>query len=65
MEKGPSHDSITPSLLISLTAPKMCAMAFKGNWHFLGGRFVPKALSEKHKLELPIYPSTESCVKLN
>ncbi|XP_013112398.1 NAD(P)H-hydrate epimerase isoform X2 [Stomoxys calcitrans] len=53
-----------PSLLISLTAPKLCAKLYKGPHHYLGGRFVPPALKEKYQLDLPEYPGTETCVKL-
>jgi NAD(P)H-hydrate epimerase len=31
---------LRPKVLVSLTAPKKCAQAFKG-LHYLGGRFVP------------------------
>jgi NAD(P)H-hydrate epimerase len=42
VEKGPlTADSLNPSILISLTAPKLGSKEFKGK-HFLGGRFVPK-----------------------
>ncbi|KAM7350744.1 NAD(P)HX epimerase isoform 2-T3 [Cochliomyia hominivorax] len=53
-----------PTLLISLTAPKLCAKHFKGQFHYLGGRFVPPGLKTKYKLDLPEYPGTETCVKL-
>ena len=29
-----------------------------------GGRFVPRALAAKYALNLPDYPGTETCVKL-
>eukprot|EP00958_Prasinococcus_capsulatus_P011098 scaffold1086_cov397-Prasinococcus_capsulatus_cf.AAC.6 len=34
-------DAIRPNMLISLTAPKKCAQTFTGEYHYLGGRFVP------------------------
>ncbi|XP_055908495.1 NAD(P)H-hydrate epimerase [Eupeodes corollae] len=65
VEKGKIDEcSIEPHLLISLTAPKMCANHFNGEHHYLGGRFVPKPLQDKYKLDLPEYPGTETCVKL-
>uniref|UniRef100_A0A1L8DZV7 NAD(P)H-hydrate epimerase n=1 Tax=Nyssomyia neivai TaxID=330878 RepID=A0A1L8DZV7_9DIPT len=65
VEDGPTEtSSINPQLLISLTAPKMCATHFKGKHHYLGGRFVPPALQEEYQLNLPEYPGTECCVKL-
>lgn len=42
VEKGNvSGDGLEPDMLISLTAPKLLAIHFKGAHHFLGGRFVP------------------------
>ena len=34
---------LQPEMLISLTAPKECSKYFKGRFHILGGRFIPKA----------------------
>lgn len=64
VEGVPESNTIKPELLISLTAPKECARSFKGKYHYLGGRFVPKELEEKYQLQLPPYPNTECCVKL-
>ncbi|XP_059611800.1 NAD(P)H-hydrate epimerase [Phlebotomus argentipes] len=65
VEDGPAEaKSLQPDLLISLTAPKLCSVHFKGQHHFLGGRFVPPALQEEYNLNLPEYPGTESCVRL-
>lgn len=55
---------IAPELLISLTAPKLCARYFKGKHHYLGGRFVPPPLQQKYELNLPEYPGVETCVKI-
>lgn len=55
---------IKPSMLISLTSPKMCAKYFIGT-HYLGGRFVPKALELKYDLQLPEYEGTETCLKFD
>uniref|UniRef100_A0A336L5P0 NAD(P)H-hydrate epimerase n=1 Tax=Culicoides sonorensis TaxID=179676 RepID=A0A336L5P0_CULSO len=66
VEKGPTgEDCIKPELLISLTAPKLCATHFTGKYHYLGGRFVPPALHEKYGLDLPDYPGTENCMKIS
>jgi len=51
-------------MLISLTAPKLCAKLFKGRHHYLGGRFIPKTLEQKYELNLPKYPTTDCVVKL-
>ncbi|XP_019434001.1 PREDICTED: pyridoxine/pyridoxamine 5'-phosphate oxidase 1, chloroplastic-like [Lupinus angustifolius] len=55
---------IKPDLLVSLTAPKLCAKKFIGPHHFLGGRFVPPAIAEKYNLILPPYPGTSMCVRI-
>ncbi|KAK9891739.1 hypothetical protein WA026_016536 [Henosepilachna vigintioctopunctata] len=66
VEKGePDEGGIKPDLLISLTAPKMCAEKFEGRYHYLGGRFVPSKLARKYDLCLPEYPDTDCCVLLN
>ncbi|XP_073830073.1 NAD(P)HX epimerase isoform X2 [Musca autumnalis] len=66
VENGKTEEcDFEPSLLISLTAPKLCAKCYRGPHHYLGGRFVPPALKEKYQLDLPEYPGTETCVKLS
>ncbi|KAB2031086.1 hypothetical protein ES319_D05G280000v1 [Gossypium barbadense] len=57
-------DGIKPDMLVSLTAPKLCAKKFSGPHHFLGGRFVPPAIAEKYKLQLPQYPGISMCVRI-
>ena len=65
VENGdPDEKYIKPDCLVSLTAPKQCAALFQGRFHFLGGRFVPKALEEKHQLNLPKYPGTDCIIQL-
>lgn len=65
VEKGKlSSDDFEPTLLISLTAPKLCAKYFNGPQHYLGGRFVPPALQEKYQMNLPTYPSKKLYVRL-
>ncbi|XP_010520770.1 PREDICTED: pyridoxine/pyridoxamine 5'-phosphate oxidase 1, chloroplastic isoform X2 [Tarenaya hassleriana] len=55
---------IKPDMLVSLTAPKLCAKRFCGPHHFLGGRFVPPSVAEKYKLQLPGYSGTSMCVRI-
>ena len=50
---------LRPSLLVSLTAPKRCARHFTGDWHAVGGRFVPPPIAEKYGLKLPKYSGRE------
>jgi NAD(P)H-hydrate epimerase len=64
VEKGPDADGIKPELLISLTAPKLCAQKFTGKFHYLGGRFVPPKLDQKYNLQLPVYHGTDCCMQL-
>lgn len=65
VENGPDDNStaIQPHILISLTAPKMCAKNFNGI-HYLGGRFVPPRLAQKYQLNLPEYAGTDLFIKL-
>ncbi|XP_076081893.1 NAD(P)H-hydrate epimerase-like isoform X4 [Mytilus galloprovincialis] len=63
VEKG-CEDGLKPELLISLTAPKLCAKLFNGKTHYLGGRFIPKSLAQKYELNLPPYPGTDCVVEL-
>eukprot|EP01091_Cochliopodium_minus_P016670 TRINITY_DN631_c1_g1_i1.p1 TRINITY_DN631_c1_g1~~TRINITY_DN631_c1_g1_i1.p1 ORF type:complete len:232 (+),score=63.37 TRINITY_DN631_c1_g1_i1:59-754(+) len=65
VEKGNiTNEGLSPSVLISLTAPKQCALNFKGR-HYLGGRFVVPEIDEKYQLNLPKYKSTQQAVLLN
>ncbi|KAJ8553802.1 hypothetical protein K7X08_024480 [Anisodus acutangulus] len=57
-------ESVEPDMLVSLTAPKLCAKMFRGPHHLLGGRFVPPSIIEKFKLKLPSYPGTSMCVRI-
>ncbi|KAL6583879.1 hypothetical protein OROMI_003168 [Orobanche minor] len=65
VEKGDiSGEGIIPHMLVSLTAPKLCAKTFRGPYHFIGGRFVPPSVVQKYKLKLPPYPGTSPCVRI-
>lgn len=68
VENGPCDDCSTPIIkpdcLISLTAPKQCAIHFKGRFHWLGGRFVPPSLERKYELNLPAYKGVEQTLLL-
>ncbi|KAF9220913.1 YjeF N-terminal domain-like protein [Gyrodon lividus] len=64
VEKGNEEGvGIVPDVLVSLTAPKEGVRYFKGR-HFLGGRFVPKAIEGKFQLNLPEYPGFDQIVEL-
>ncbi|GBE84975.1 NAD(P)H-hydrate epimerase [Sparassis crispa] len=64
VEKGNAEGvGLNPDVLISLTAPKEGVRHFAGK-HFLGGRFVTKAMEEKFSLSLPAYPGFSQIVEL-
>jgi len=63
VERG-DPDGLKPELLISLTAPKKCAVHFTGKYHFLGGRFIPPNMALKYGLHLPHYPGADLIVEL-
>ena len=56
---------LEPAMLISLTAPKLCARGFRGR-HFLGGRFVPGSMVQRYGLGslMALYAGAEQCVEL-
>ncbi|XP_066508256.1 yjeF N-terminal domain-containing 3-like isoform X2 [Hoplias malabaricus] len=58
-----SVDGINPAVLISLMAPKKCALTFSGT-HFLAGRLLPYDIQKKYDLNLPKYLGTECITKL-
>ena len=58
---------VLPQLLISLTAPKQCALVEHDfEYHFLGGRFVPPPLATKYRLDLSAtpYPGAAQSVRI-
>ncbi|PRW44444.1 pyridoxine pyridoxamine 5 -phosphate oxidase chloroplastic-like [Chlorella sorokiniana] len=59
-----SGGGLRPDMLVSLTAPKLCAKQFAGSHHYLGGRFVPPQIKEKYKLNLPPYLGVSQCVRI-
>ncbi|XP_053603213.1 NAD(P)H-hydrate epimerase [Plodia interpunctella] len=68
VESGPVNErSLKPSLLISLSAPKLCARPniLNDTKHFLGGRFLPPEIVKKYGLTLPDYPNQEQIVQLS
>lgn len=62
-----AYTNFEPEMLISLTTPKECAKHFKGKYHILGGRFIPKKLPERfNKLSIisELYRSSSLYIKL-
>eukprot|EP00824_Muranothrix_gubernata_P024778 TRINITY_DN7480_c0_g1_i1.p1 TRINITY_DN7480_c0_g1~~TRINITY_DN7480_c0_g1_i1.p1 ORF type:complete len:256 (+),score=53.86 TRINITY_DN7480_c0_g1_i1:1-768(+) len=65
VEKGNIQGTgLDPEMLISLSTPKACSQFFKGKHHYLGGRFLPPALTHKFHINLPMYPAQDQVVKL-
>jgi NAD(P)H-hydrate epimerase len=50
-----AHTGFVPQVLISLTTPKHSSKGFPGR-HFVGGRFLPPALSEKYNVQVRAGP---------
>ncbi|KJE94692.1 apolipoprotein A-I-binding protein [Capsaspora owczarzaki ATCC 30864] len=69
VEAGPDESKeyakLQPDVLVSLTAPKPCAVHFRGRQHYLGGRFVPPGIAERYHLRLPEYPGSEQIILLD
>ena len=66
VEKGDeSGNGVRPDMLVSLTTPKLCALKFTGDHHYVGGRFVPPNLAAKYGLKIPRYPGVQQCVAIN
>lgn len=65
VEQGDTCQGIQPEMLVSLTAPKLCAKGFQGRYHYLGGRFVPPSIAQKYGLILPPYPAASQCVRID
>lgn len=62
----PNTHSLTPTMLVSLTAPKPCCDKFNGI-HYLGGRFISDKIAEKYGIShwIKLYKSDDQVVKLN
>ena len=68
MEHGDVHQLgiAMPHLLVSLTAPKLCAKKFTGPHHYLGGRFLAPALAKKYGLlDLPKFKGSDQCARID
>ncbi|KAJ8610869.1 hypothetical protein CTAYLR_009131 [Chrysophaeum taylorii] len=65
VDEGPEDSSLEPEVLVSLTAPKKCALKFYGQSHYLVGRYVPPAIQEKFGFKPPDFPGTSQFVRLD
>ena len=51
------------NVLVSLTAPKLCAQQYTGR-HFVGGRFLPPKLAQKYNISMPPYPGVAQVMEI-
>ncbi|CAI2378050.1 unnamed protein product [Moneuplotes crassus] len=63
VDEGNVNGTFTPSMVISLTAPKKCMEGFTGA-HYIGGRFVPKPIIDKYSITLPEYSGLDQFARL-
>lgn len=69
VENGPQKEGelgsdFMPDYLISLTAAKPSSRLFKGKKHFIGGRFLGKAVAEKYGLDIPNYKGLDQVTEV-
>lgn len=67
VDYGPMEEDINfdPQMLVSLSAPKLCSLKFRGN-HWLGGRFINPEIAKKFDIESVVdkYRGCDQIVKL-
>jgi pyridoxal 5'-phosphate synthase / NAD(P)H-hydrate epimerase len=61
---APGVPGLRPDVLVSLTGPKLSARLFRGERHYVGGRFVPPSLATKYGLRLPPYRGSDQVALL-
>jgi NAD(P)H-hydrate epimerase len=57
-------DALEPAVLVSLTAPKLCARHHRG-LHYVGGRFVPPKMNQDMQLNLPAFEGCSQIVRID
>lgn len=62
-EEVSNCDNFSPTILISLMAPKKCAASFSGT-HYLVGRLLPYDIQRKYDLNPQDYSGTDCLVEL-
>ena len=53
-----------PEYMISLTAAKPLVKWFKGQRHFIGGRFLSTEVADKYDLDVPDYQGVDQIVEV-
>ena len=65
VDEGDIHETgYLPDVLVSLTAPKLCAQNYPRR-HFVGGRFLPPAVADKYRIRMPAYPGTDQVMEIS
>jgi NAD(P)H-hydrate epimerase len=67
IQSGPPKEGpgakFMPGALISLSAPKPCVAFYRGR-HFVGGRFLTRALADRYGLDLPDYQGVDQVLEV-
>lgn len=64
-DKGQLGSDFMPEYLVSLTAAKPCVKWFKGQRHFIGGRFLSQDVAGKYGLEVPKYQGIDQVAEVD
>ena len=59
-----SGQGILPAMLVSLSAPKLCASGYTGV-HYVGGRFIPESVAQELGFEKQEYPGAEQVIRIS
>jgi len=63
-DQGQIGAKFMPDYLISLTAAKPCVKFYKGQRHFIGGRFLGKDVADKYGLDIPKYEGLDQVAEV-
>jgi NAD(P)H-hydrate epimerase len=67
IQSGPPKEGpgagFMPGALISLSAPKPCVAYYRGK-HFVGGRFLTRALADRYEIDLPDYRGVDQVLEV-
>ena len=64
-EKGQVGHDFMPEYLISLTAAKPSVKFYKGQRHFIGGRFLSQDVARKYGLDVPDYHGVDQIAEVD
>ncbi|KIW20566.1 YjeF family domain-containing protein [Exophiala spinifera] len=63
-EKDLVGHNFMPEYLVSLTAAKPCVKHYKGQRHFIGGRFLSQDVAKKYGLDVPDYKGVDQIAEV-